>query len=60
MEKFNLLLRFISGIIFIIGCVCVGYFAGKENIVLEVMFSLISIISFIIFYIGKGKSNEGD
>jgi len=60
MKTFNLLLRLISGIIFIIGCFCVGHFAGKENIALEVMFSFISIISFIIFYVGKEKSNEGD
>jgi len=55
MEKYNLLLRFIAGIIFIIGCVCVGHFAAKENISVEIMTAFISIIAFIMFYVGKDK-----
>jgi len=55
MKKCNLLLRFIAGIIFIIGCFCVGHFAAKGNISIEIMTAFISIIAFIMFYVGKDK-----
>jgi len=56
MKKCNLLLRFIAGIIFIIGCFCVGHFAAKGNISVEIMTAFISIIAFIIFYVAKEKN----
>jgi len=57
MEKYNLFLRFIAGIMFVIGCICVGHFAAKENISVEIMVAFISIIMFIIFYIPKENNN---
>ena len=55
MERYNLFLRFMAGIIFVIGCYCVGHFAAKENISLEIFTAFISIIMFIVFYVGKEK-----
>ena len=55
MEKYNLFLRFIAGIGFVIGCIFVGHFAAKENISVEIMAAFISIIMFIIFYVAKEK-----
>jgi ABC-type Fe3+-siderophore transport system permease subunit len=58
MKKYNLFLRFIAGIMFIIGCVCVGRFAAEENISVEIMTAFISIIMFIIFYTDKEKNDD--
>lgn len=58
MKRTNLVLRFLAGIIFIVCCGCVGIFARKGNIAVEVMTSFLGIIAFIIFYINNDTKSK--